>query len=129
MQDKSKMYVEYYHLLEMWMKNLEKGKSIQRYFDYYGYKNIALYGIGKMASHVINELKDSETAIAYAIDQNTGINSDIDIISCNEEEFPAADVLIVTPIYDFEIIERRMREILDVPIVSLKEVIQEAAIL
>lgn len=129
MQDKSKMYVEYYRLLEMWMQNIEKGKSIRNYFEYYGYKNIALYGKGKMANHVINELKDSEIVITYAIDQNTGVNSEINILSCREESFPAVDVLIITPVYDFEIIERQMREIIDAPIISLKEVIQEAAIL
>lgn len=129
MQDKSIMYKEYYKILELWMRNLEDGKKIVNYFQYNHYYQIALYGMGKMANHVIKELKGSDIQIAYAIDRTPYKNTDIRIISCDEEEFPLVDAIIVTPTYDFINIERELCKRLDIPVISLDEVIRDTAAL
>lgn len=129
MQDKTKMYKEYYRLLEVWMQNLENGKKIEAYFQYNNYNQIALYGMGKMANHVIKELENTNIRVAYAIDRNPNINADIPILSIDEKTFPVADAIIVTPIYEYVNIERELSRILDIPVIPLDEVVRETAIL
>ena len=129
MQDKSKMYMEYYRILEVWMCNVENGKKIENYFHYNHYNQIALYGMGKMANHVIKELENSDIKIAYAIDRNPHGNTKFPIISSNEKEFPIVDAIIVTPTYDFINIERDLSRRLDIPVIPLNEVIRCTAAL
>lgn len=129
MQDKLEMYMKYYRLLEVWMQNLENGKKMEYYFQYNNYNQIALYGMGKMANHVIKELENSNIQIAYSIDRNPSISADIPILSIDEKIFPAVDAIIVTPIYDFPDIERKLSQIIDIPIIPLDEVVMETAVL
>ncbi|MEZ3435944.1 MAG: hypothetical protein K1W34_15255 [Lachnospiraceae bacterium] len=121
--------MKYYRLLEVWMQNLENGKKMEYYFQYNNYNQIALYGMGKMANHVIKELENSNIQIAYSIDRNPSISADIPILSIDEKIFPAVDAIIVTPIYDFPDIERKLSQIIDIPIIPLDEVVMETAVL
>ena len=120
------MYVSYYRLLEKWMVLHEKGIKISRFLAKKNLHNIIIYGMGKMASHLIFDLRDSDINIVCAIDKKAAnMYGEFPIIS-GEDEIPEADCIIVTPVYEFERIKNQIKEKTAIPIISLSDVIEEA---
>lgn len=117
------MYVSYYKLLEKWMVLKEQGKKVSITLERKKWKRIIIYGLGKMANHLIAELKDSTIYIVCAIDK-AAIKKygDFPIIT-GEDGIPNADCIIVTPIYEYHSIKERLEEKTSVPVISLEEII------
>lgn len=118
-----KMYVSYYRLLEKWMVLHEKGGSIKHYFLVQGIKKIIIYGLGKMANHLMEDIKGSGINIVCAIDMRA-INKygDFPVITL-EETIPDADCIIITPVYETEPIKQKLKERTALPIISLSEIV------
>lgn len=118
-----KMYVAYYRLLEKWMTLREKGGGTKQYFMSRGMKKIIIYGLGKMANHLLEDLKESDINIVCAIDRNA-INKygDFPVITA-EERIPDADCIIITPVHETEAIKKNLTGRTLLPIISLSEVI------
>lgn len=118
-----KMYKDYYHLLERWMLLREKNIKIKRYFEERGIKNIIIYGMGKIAHHLIVDLSDSDINIVCAIDRKAfNINGDTPIIT-GDKEIPEADCIVITPVYDEDSIRQSLDGKTKIPIVSLSEIV------
>lgn len=117
------MYVSYYRLLEKWMVLRERGKSACLFLEDRNIKNIIIYGLGKMANHLIYDLRTSDINIVCAIDK-AAINKygDFPVIT-DEAKIPHADCIIVTPTYEFEKIRNELSLKTPVPLISLNEVI------
>ena len=118
-----KMYISYYRLLEKWMILHEKGIKVEYYFRKRGLKRIIIYGWGKMAKHLIVNLKNSSVHIVCAIDKRANAICDKFPIITSEDTIPDADCIIVTPIYDFEIIKNELMTKTQILVVSLEDVI------
>lgn len=116
------MYSSYYRLLEKWMKTREDGKSSADYFEKKGYKRIVIYGLGRMANHLIYDLKYSDVKIAGAIDK-AAINKyeEYPVVTL-DDNIPEADCVVVTPTYEFNSIRAKLIEKTNVPIISLMDV-------
>ena len=72
---------------------------------------------------LVEELKNTEIEVKYAIDQNRdGIYVDVDVISL-DEELEKVDAIIVTPITSFQNIKEMLSEKVDYRIISLEEII------
>lgn len=117
------MYASYYRLLEKWIVLRESGKSAGLFFEDRKIKNIIIYGLGKMANHLIYDLRTSDINIVCAIDK-AAINKygDFPVIT-GDAKIPQADCIIVTPTYEFEKIRNELSLKTPVPIISLNEVI------
>lgn len=122
---KIRMYVSYYRLLEKWMTLREKGGRAEQYFTSRGMKKIIIYGLGKMANHLLEDLKGSDINIVCAIDRNV-INKygEFPIITL-EEKMPEADCIIITPVHEAEVIKKNLTGRTLLPIISLSEVIDD----
>lgn len=119
------MYKSYYKLLEAWMSLREQGKRIESVLESMNFKNIIIYGLGKMAKHLLFDLKNSDITIVCAIDK-AAINKyeDFPVIT-GEERIPEADCIIVTPVYEFDNIKGVLEKRTSLPIISLSEIIDE----
>lgn len=119
------MYVSYYRLLEKWMTLHENGGSTRQYFISRGIKKIIIYGLGKMANHLLEDLKGSGIDIVCAIDRNA-INKygEFPVITA-EERIPEADCIIITPVHEAEAIKKDLTGRTLLPIISLAEVLDE----
>lgn len=119
----AKMYVSYYRLLEKWMILHEKGGSTKQYFISRGIKNIILYGLGKMANHLIEDIKGNGINIVCAIDMRA-INKygDFPVITI-EETIPYADCIIITPIHEEETIKQELKDKTMIPLISLSDIL------
>lgn len=122
---KIRMYVSYYRLLEKWMTLREKGSRAEQYFTSRGMKKIIIYGLGKMANHLLEDLKGSDINIICAIDRNV-INKygGFPVITV-EEKIPEADCIIITPVHEAEAIKRNLTGRTSLPLISLSEVIDD----
>lgn len=119
---KADMYYEYYYLLDKWMTKKESGLCCKEWFYSNGINSIVIYGYGKMAHHLLEELKGTDIEIKAIIDRNKTDN-DKYLILAPTEEIPKADVIIVTPTYDFETIKVTLSGKTDIPVISLKDLI------
>lgn len=115
----------YYNLLNQWIAKRNEGKTLEKYFIDEGYENIAIYGMGEMGIRLYEELNNTSINIKYCIDKNSDeIFCEAEICSL-EDELDKVDVIIVSPIYNFDEIETKISELVDYKIVSLEEVIDE----
>lgn len=120
--DKFEMY---YNLMERWFTVHEEGKNISEILYNRGVSTIALYGLGKIGKHVVWELKDSKVSILYAIDRGKSGFYDSIVVKRIDEALPKVDAIIVAAIYDFEEIEKMLKNKVDYPIISLEEILYE----
>ena len=119
------MHVSYHRLLEKWMVLREQGENLPSVLENRNLKNIIIYGLGKMAKHLLYDLKNSNINIVCAIDK-AAINKygDFPIIS-GGETIPEADCIIVTPVYEFDNIQGILEKKTSLPIISLRDIIDE----
>jgi hypothetical protein len=117
-------YLLYYQLLNHWLEAKHYGHNVAEYFHLYGYKNISIYGLGDMAERLMEDLSGSDIKIVYGVDRDLAcsLSMDLDTYSL-EEEWPRADVMVVTPITSFEQINELVKGKARFPIISLEEVV------
>ncbi len=109
-------------LLNQWLNIKEEGKSLTDYFIYKGYKYIAVYGIGMLGKHLITETRNSNIHIMYGIDKKKEqLNYPFPIYDLNDELLNV-DVIVVTVVYEFDVICSSLRKKFNGAIISLAEV-------
>lgn len=112
-------------MMNQWVKVKQEGKSPVTYLEKNDYKKIAIYGMSYAGETLLEEFRDSEVAVAYAIDRNAdGIYTDVDVVSM-EDELAPVDAVVVTAIAFFDEIEEKLSEKLDCPILSLEHILYE----
>ena len=113
------------NILNTWLTLKLNNDSLERYFIENDIKNIAIYGIGFLGSHLLCELKDSKVNVSYVIDKNKEKFTDESIKGVVfGEELPETGAIIVTPVQFYDLIYMELRCYTDIPIISLKQVIE-----
>ena len=79
--------------------------------------------MGGIGERVYEELKKTDVDVKYFIDKSV-INSRLKVFDINDE-LPYVDVIIVTPIFAFDDIERELSQKVNYPIVSIEDIIYE----
>lgn len=120
---KEDKFAAYYRILDQWMLLKEEGIKVEQYFLDHKFNKIAIYGIAKLANHLVKELETSNIQIIYGIDRNSDmIYGKFPVISV-EAILPDADVIVVTPTTEYEDIKKDLQKRIECPIVSLEEII------
>lgn len=118
--DKEK-YELYLNDLDRWMGLREKNVSLIQWFLDREFENIAIYGYGIMARHLINELSQSKVVVKYLIDkQKNKLNVEIPVYT-PVEKLPDVDIIVVASYYYFSDIKEIIND--ELPIISLRDVI------
>lgn len=116
-------YKEYYNLLSQWLILKNKNISLERYFIENKYNKIAVFGMGILGERFCEELKDSEVNIEYIIDRQADcIYSDYPIKTM-DEKIDKVDAIVVTATYAFEDIKKELEQYVNIPVVSLKDIV------
>ena len=92
-------------------------KTYTDMFEKYGYKNIAIYGMGRVGKALVKELENSNIDIAYAIDQNSRIEYENLEIKSLDDALPKVDVMFVT-IEVTEELEKMLYEKVDCAVIE-----------
>lgn len=122
-------YIKYYAILNEWLKNRNNGISISSNLAKRNIRSVAIYGCGQLGQRLLEELLGSSIQIKYFIDRNCSRHlteiSNIPLININDlKKQPTVDQVIVTPIYDFDLIKKELSSVVKPEIiVSLEEVI------
>lgn len=115
---------EYYSVINRWM--YLRNKNIEKFLLNNKYIRIAIYGVGDLGKHLFIDLRNSEISVEYFIDRSVeGYLSEI-IVKSPDDELSGVDAIIVTPIMEYAGIKKELGRKVDCPIISLKEIINEA---
>lgn len=120
---KMNKFKQYYQLTNQWLLLKNMNKSIPEYFDLQGYQSIAIYGMGELGNRLYEELMNSKIEVKYAIDkypENNFTELKFCELSDNMEE---VDVIIVTPVFDYEEIEKNITSKVNYKVISLEDIL------
>ncbi|AGF58309.1 gas vesicle protein [Clostridium saccharoperbutylacetonicum] len=116
-------YTTYYNMLNQWLILKTEGRSLEEYFKENNYNKVAIYGMGELGCRLYEDLKDTSIEVKYCIDRNLdGVYSELDVFSL-DDELEEVDAIVVSPVYDFEVIEKNISEKVDYSVISLEDVI------
>lgn len=106
--------------------NAERTKAdVINYINCREYKSIAVYGLSYLGKVLVDKLLDNNIDVKYGIDNGT-VNFKYDIpVYTIEEKLPEVDVIIVTPVFSFEIIKKELSKKINCQIISLADIVFE----
>ncbi len=114
-------------VLDSWLKNYREGKRIETFFEDNDYHSIAIYGMGRLAEHILIELEESSIKIEYGIDQKADqiYNDKIEIVRpADIMKMKKVDAVIVTPLHCFNEIEVDLMDLgYDGEILSISQIV------
>lgn len=110
------------NLLERWMCLKENGINCASYFAKHSFKTIAVYGIGKIGRHLINELKDTDIEIIYGIDKTKQECQRLPVYAL-EDELPDVDAVVITVMDQYGEIGDLLDKKIDAEMVPIEEVV------
>ena len=124
-QSMSDKHLALFLMMNQWVKAKQKGKNLSNYFERYGYKKIAIYGLSYAGETLIEELIDTNIRVAYCIDKRKDINyADVDVFTM-EDIMEEVDAVVVTAITSFAQIKRELNNKFNCPILSLENILFE----
>ena len=110
---------------DQWLIKKQEGKSIIEYFQKKGITNIAIYGMSYLGERLLDELRESEIKVKYAIDMNANnIYTDVDVF-LPSQELPRVDAVVVTAVFFFYDIQEMLSKKVDYEIISLEDLLNE----
>lgn len=125
-QKLSEKHLSMFLTMNQWVKIRQEGKTISSYFERNGYKRIAIYGMSYMGETLLEELRQTEIEVCYAIDRNKRRNvNDVPVYSM-KDMLDQTDAIIVTAITCFDEIRDALEKKVTCPIISLEDIIYES---
>lgn len=116
-------YLALLRMMDQWVKVKQDTRNLSEYFIKYGYKKIAIYGMGRAGNTLINELRSTEIMVAYGIDKRADLlYADIDIVSI-DDTLAEVDAVVVTAITFYDEIEEQLSKKISCPIISLEDIL------
>lgn len=119
----SDKHLEMFLLMYKWLQNKEQKKSIADYLKKQGYQSAIIYGMSYLGKSLYRELKSENYEVKDLVDQAKHIKVDSREVKNLNDPIDTADVIIVTAIYNYEEIEKRLRKMFEMPVLSLDDVI------
>ncbi len=118
-----------FQILNQWLCLKQHGKTLIPFFKDNFIQCIAIYGMGALGERFYEEMYNSGITIAYAIDRIAALKrkSGLKIYSPDEDPFPAVDAIVVTPVRDYWKIVESLGEKINVPILSLRDIVDYCA--
>lgn len=107
-------------LLCTWLQLKQQGIGLEDFFVANGYYNVGIYGFGYLGKLLSNELQNSSVRVSFFIDRNTELETDCPLYS-PEDILPAADVVVVSVVHQFEFIRRSVK--CAARVISLQDVV------
>lgn len=110
-------------VLEEWLAMHNRGYSMVDVLKGRRCWVVAIYGMGILGNHLYQELENSDIRVKYIIDRRP-IKGVYHAEVCSaEEKLSGVDAVIVTSVYQFEEMERQIRQSNDVQVISLLELL------
>lgn len=116
-------FIQLYELMEKPELFVSLKENMARYFRVNGYRNIAVYGVGKMGKLILRNIDTEQLESICTIDANkTACFENMETITINElADRQDIDMVLVTPLLDYPQIEAQICSVSDIPVISAKE--------
>lgn len=112
-------------MMNQWVRNYQERRELYLFFEKKGYKKIAIYGLSYVGETLLNELKNTDIQVDYAVDRNIGREIEGVKVYSPEDMLENVDAIIVTAIMSFDEIKEKLEEKVTCPIISLEDIIYE----
>lgn len=122
-------YKSYYFLTNQWLRNKQQEKDVSMFFKDRQYKKIAVYGCGSIGELFYQDIKEvNDIDVVCFIDgeriEDTYGDKNIKILHPENIDFFNIDVIVVTPICEFDEIKKKLVQAgCTVPVLSLEEIV------
>lgn len=115
---------KYLSIYKPWLEKRQKGESIADFMINKQYKNVAVYGLGKLGVSLINELKEKGINIAYIIDQRAEeiFFQDIDVFLFTKT-LPDVGAVIITTVNDQKELREKIMRNMKCDVYTLEELV------
>lgn len=124
-EKKLQKFYQFYQLLTCWMMKKAKEESIALFLKNQGINTVIIYGYSELGKILRQEIEKT-IEIRYIFDKKIRYKSDGDILFCfPEKKEEKVDLVIVTAIYDFEIIKEELEALEYMNVVSLKDLVDK----
>lgn len=124
-------YKSYYMLANQWLLNKNAGRNVEEYFSQNNIKSIVIYGMGTLGELFYEEVKGTNVSVKAFIDRNAdeiyyGLDN-LPIVNLEKlDEIEDVDAIIVTPVFDFEDINKELEDNGNLQkIISLEDIIYD----
>lgn len=116
-------FIQLYELMEKPELFVSLKENMARYFRMNGYRNIAVYGVGKLGKLILRNIDTEQLESICTIDANkTACFENMEAISISEfVDRQDIDMVLVTPLLDYPQIEAQICSVSDIPVISAKE--------
>lgn len=101
-------FISYFNLLDRWMTCKEQEYPFADFFYENNIKSVAIYGMGKIGKHLKYELEKAGIAISYVIDEGENVIYGKERHYNLRDSLPITDIVVVTPVYEYEEIKKRI---------------------
>ncbi len=112
-------------LLDDWMYLRDHAIDFSKYFRKYGYQNIAIYGMGKLGTHLMHELDGKDVKVIFGIDKNRKLSKTNIKVYSPDEAMPQVDAVVITVFGEYGEIGEKLSRNMDCSMVTLEEIIEE----
>lgn len=109
------------HLYSRWIAN---PTAVSNYLSQNGYREIAIYGAGRLGKSLMEEIIKNGYEITFVMDCDTSKKIGSYQAVSIESEWQKCDVIIVTVLYAFEEIKKQLQNKYNCPVVSLMELVE-----
>ncbi len=118
-------YTLLFQLTNYWLVLKQRKLSVGKFLKQKGYGHIAIYGMSHLGMNLLEELKEGEVRIDYAIDKNADhLCVDMRIVS-PEKELDEVDLIIITALDYYHEIKEKIESKIHCPIISLEDILFE----
>lgn len=116
-------FIQLYELMEKPELFVNLKENLTRYFRMNSYRNIAVYGVGKLGKLILRNIDTEQLESICTIDANkTACFENMEAISISElVDRQDIDMVLVTPLLDYPQIEAQICSVSDIPVISAKE--------
>lgn len=116
-------FIQLYELMEKPELFVSLKENMTRYFRMNGYRNIAVYGVGKLGKLILRNVDTAQLGSVCTIDANkAACFENMEAISIDElTDRKGIDMVLVTPLLDYPQIEAQICSVCEIPVISAKE--------
>lgn len=112
-------------ILCQWLSASRLGLRVESFFEKYGYRTIAIYGMGILGKQLLEELRGSRHKVLYYIDQRDIMGEGMPEKVPLNQKLPDVDCIVVTAVMEFEKIYERLKEKSTASIINICEIFDD----
>lgn len=111
-------------VLDDWLDYLYSGGRMEDFFIKNAYRKIMIYGNGYIGVRLSQALEKTDIEVVAVMDKAAGNDGDGQVIG-TDADIPEVDCIVVTPVFYYDDICAMLSERTDIPIVSIKDILDK----